>query len=505
MKITSNKSTKIEAGGLLSGISGILKQAAGIVDTLFKNLANESDDFEVIEEKLVSNKESKGKGEHTKYHIRYNGAEFYFSLFEGNGEQFNILFTTEKRGEVPLNNIKQSQLERRVKKEMDRIAAEGDSAIQTNTNLDINDNPIDDQDIAEGLSGILDKISGMMESFFDNDGISDIKSGIKYRAQFNGIFADINISHAQDSGFNIEVKASTGDILSLDILSEDEILSTVESMLWQVFTGQAMSQDLEIDEPELESVDDSDIGEGENYLDEGDEEIIEDINDVEDIDVDSSKKLAVTLQRVVSSKEESIELVAINANYGSKDMMRTLDVILANDELLDMITEEPVTLMVTDELDSFDVEPIANEDAGIMNLCDNIHALMAAANTFVCNIIMLHWNAKGDKFSTIHNQTDSWRYQSGWDLDLFGELASELCGSAPNPGVCINTDMLIPSGMEFAEEEIYPAIFYQMDTYIRILEMYYVNFDHDIQSSLDNIIRYWRKERDFNVSRTIKR
>jgi len=452
MKIQVNSSA-VEGKG---EIRNFFRKLAGIVDTVFKTL----DDWSVEQQKETDTG--------CKVRIRNTDSDDLLDVEYIRIEDGTL--TIKIRDEEGKETIKEDvpddkeSASNALKDMLDNIGN-----ITSNTELDINDNPIGDDDVVEGLEGILEKLSGMLNTFFDStENIEeidhkDITNGIKYRAQHNDIYADISIT-SEDAGelCKIEVKASTGDILSLDNIPRIKVLSTVKTMLWQVFTGSTS-------------------------------------------DVDASRELLVTLKRVVGSREDSIELVAINANYSIEAALDTLDEVLEDEEILDLIDEEPLSLAITDldESDMFDVEQIESEEVTQDSSC-TINNILSAVSIFANNILMIHWNAKGDDFSTIHNLTDSWYWSARNDLDTIGELSVELCGSAPNPAMSLDDVALLQSNTEYTIDDVYVVVAAQMDSLITTLETYYVNFDHDVQSTLDNIIRYWKKERDYKVFRVLK-
>ena len=214
----------------------------------------------------------------------------------------------------------------------------------------------------------------------------------------------------------------------------------------------------------------------------------------------ASRTLQVTLQRVNAGKRDEIRLIAINANYHIVTALDALDAVLDDDEFIEELLPEPTTFEISDsgESDELSVEVIDSCDS---NECE---CLVSSCSTFLNNIKMMHWNSMGKGFRTLHTELDNWYWTGLSNLDFLGELCAELTGSSPNPGSSIYSDALLASHTEFDEDLGYDTIKSEMSNYITALETYYVNFEHDIQSELDTLIRYWRKERDYIVARFLK-
>jgi hypothetical protein len=71
--------------------------------------------------------------------------------------------------------------------------------------------------------------------------------------------------------------------------------------------------------------------------------------------IKASKAMKVTLQRVVGAKETSIYLSEIKASYDIKAAYKDLDTVLNNPRFIRAVTEEPVSFVIEDMGDSFDV------------------------------------------------------------------------------------------------------------------------------------------------------
>ena len=219
----------------------------------------------------------------------------------------------------------------------------------------------------------------------------------------------------------------------------------------------------------------------------------------------AANTLTVTLQKVSAGSDIDIHLTAITANYDPILAIDTLNAIIADNDVIEMINEEPTTLAIIDTDEPGIVDVQVAEDLVVEDiLCVAIETMLAAAVTFANNMLMLHWNLKGQGFSTLHEPVSQWYHHVIWDIDILGELCVELCKSAPNPGIIIQQSQLIPSGTEFTEEEGLRVAQAQINQYHSVLNTWYVNFGSDVQATLDNMMRFWAKESAYKLARQIK-
>lgn len=210
---------------------------------------------------------------------------------------------------------------------------------------------------------------------------------------------------------------------------------------------------------------------------------------------EGTKTIKVALQTVQSNNEVNVVMTKVTANYSAVQAMQNLDAVIAADEFVDVLTEKPQSFVIVDDgSDELDVEP--TEDFSTDDAC---HACVLGAVVLYNNLKMIHWNAIGKDFFTLHEKLDSYLEQAMSDIDWLGELCMELNNDAPNPGTA-STETLITEG-SFTIDEGFALVKTAIDEFVACLDMNYVNFDHDIQSEMDNTIRYWRKEANYKVAR----
>ena len=117
----------------------------------------------------------------------------------------------------------------------------------------------------------------------------------------------------------------------------------------------------------------------------------------------------------------------------------------------------------------------------------------------------IHTHAIGNKFDRLHSISNEYYEKASEDSDLFVELALEFGEKVRNP-----SDAAAIIGYDFADADSYDwddgiqQIMARMEAYIAAMEeLRKSNIPADVQSLLDDIIRYWKKENRYkNVART---
>lgn len=217
----------------------------------------------------------------------------------------------------------------------------------------------------------------------------------------------------------------------------------------------------------------------------------------------SAKTLKVTLQKVTSATEDCIELTAITANYDASAALSTLDSVLDNDEFLSALPEDATCYEIVDNGDEYAVS--TTEEFGVYDTCTSI---VGMAMKIWCNLSVIHWDAKGDDFIDLHRLTDNFRYRLMEEIDFFGELSVELSGKSANPGLYTSYDGTPPITDDMCEgftaEFGFELVSRLIEDYIRVLDTFYVNFSHDVQSRIDEEIRMWKKDLNYFINRRLK-
>lgn len=229
-----------------------------------------------------------------------------------------------------------------------------------------------------------------------------------------------------------------------------------------------------------------------------------DINDTtkEDNEVNSAKKMKMTLKRVVGSKEDEIHLISITGNYDVAEMQNNIDTLLSDEAFVETVTEEPKTFEILDNGDDLDVQNCDDSCEIDYNMC-----AIAAANEIInesYNILFdmqyIHWNAKGSDFQNIHSATDSMMWVIRDSIGTMAELISEYGGTARHPREIMDCFEVNATDIPVAGKDCLEYIRTRLDSYAKCLSFWSVNFTKDVQ----NIVLKWCRSAESNANYFIK-
>jgi len=326
------------------------------------------------------------------------------------------------------------------------------------------------EEVKKAVTTVLNSLSKFFDKFQDVgiEILSDktAENGVRtLRCQREFVKFTIILTPKDDSGTfaDISFQRDGGKKLDIPNVPEDEVERTIKETLESTFSDKAGNSD-------------------------------------ENTAATASRKLRVTLQRITSAKETTINLTAIHADYEPSIALQDLDAVLDNEDFLDIITDAPVSFEINDEGDDYDIQPI--EDFDTSTTCEEI---LKYALLLWSNVKTAHWNAIGTDFFTLHDKMAEYNDCILEDIDFFGELAVEFefqVDDIANLFVKAVTDGYankIDNSEGYTSDE---GFFYLKDTisaYADVLDLYSANFPGDVQSEIDGIIRYWRKEADYKL------
>jgi hypothetical protein len=210
----------------------------------------------------------------------------------------------------------------------------------------------------------------------------------------------------------------------------------------------------------------------------------------------ATRKVKVCLQKVVGTREDSINLTKIQANYDVVSAISDLESILDDDAFVDTLTEAPSYFEISDNGSTYEVDVINAFDA-----YPDYGGMMLAAVELWGNLKSIHWNAKGESFFTLHEKLDTYMDHVQDDIDLLGELQAEFDVSAANPLVSTESQELVWHTYGFNLKEGFKYAIGAARKFVAVLEANYVNCPHDVQSELDDVIRSWTKEANYKMYR----
>lgn len=210
-------------------------------------------------------------------------------------------------------------------------------------------------------------------------------------------------------------------------------------------------------------------------------------------DTNSSKKLLVKLKKSISASETLVDLVAVTANYNACEAMNDLNQVVCNDAFVATIPNEATCFEIVPDETGYEVNPCEE-----FKCEDPFSFILKAGFSAMLKLQMLHWNIKGINFREVHNMIGDFVYKISYQLDSISEIAMQTRDLSPNviellQGETYNNT--IPSSEVAAVECARQIIMDFVDT----MNLYYPNFDHDVQSVLDNYIADWKSEAQYKL------
>lgn len=315
------------------------------------------------------------------------------------------------------------------------------------------------KNISDTLLNVLDKL---VSSSDDIDDIETTENGFTGTVKFNGKEGKLSVEKVENRNgyFKVSIKYKNGSVDRLGTMSENELIKFLNEKL-----GSQRNAD--------ESADG-------------------------DSNANSSKRLQVTLQKVVSSDSIDVRLTAINSNYNVKASMDDLDSLLSDDDFIEQLPEDPISYEIIDEDDVYDVSPIDSVDTS-----NSIHQMLGSAVLLWSNMKKLMWNSYGLDMQEVQCKIQSYMYSIESDIDMFGMLCVEMYQKAPNPLDVVPDYNHTSAKAGYNKELAYMYLYDEILTYVSVLDMYYVNFPHDVQAELDRMVRCWKREADLIGRSTI--
>ena len=227
------------------------------------------------------------------------------------------------------------------------------------------------------------------------------------------------------------------------------------------------------------------------------------INDGEEeqnlFDETDAKKLFSDLVSDPAEHYKNIKLIDYNFNTKEETILNSHEFITLESVLEDAGYE---LVGASDSLPIVETEPDFVE-VNYSQYTTLVYTIQAIAN----DIKYIHWNCCGIEFDAIHTVTEEYYSKLSQDLDLFAEISLEQAGiTLTNPSKmttkidwpCLENINLISSS------DAWQYMRNLIETLITELQFNYDKFDSDIQSELDTVIRYWKKELKYKVIRRLE-
>lgn len=207
-----------------------------------------------------------------------------------------------------------------------------------------------------------------------------------------------------------------------------------------------------------------------------------------------SKKINMKLQKITGATD--VSLMAIKANFNPGEALDVVDDVLASPEFLDLITETPQSYEVLVDDEGYDVNPCTDL---IVDPNENLTQLFIQANQFSRNLHMIHWLSIGNDMEKLHIKAEELYGELDQEIDLLAELIVEKTGTIIdiNKIETWNTvgtqDKTFQQGIECIKQDA--------QSFIDYIDITYPNQPSDVQSVLDDWLRYWNKQLNYFIVR----
>ncbi len=323
---------------------------------------------------------------------------------------------------------------------------------------------------------------------------------------------DNNRSSAQDENAGVEVKQQLSEHEKSQrkadnekqINTEDDaiqlvipILARIQGELKKMYQ-ERLNSDLDIKEDNSEENTFEDLqdneqqnNQSENTQNNGGDNVNPNSQHADDADVIESKHISVTLKKIQASSD--LEILSLDSNYLPGDTLDDIDEIINQDEFVDVLTEEPQTFDIKVDDDGFDIEKC--EECQECDPCASLCQVFKAGIRAYRNLYILHWMATGQDMMKLHTLSEEMYDELKDEIDTVGELLVEKQGTVPQLDFPCDYIPVQKYDFQTGLDQIKSLI--QM--YINCIDYAYCNQDSDVQSTLDEWLRYWNKQLNYFV------
>ena len=326
------------------------------------------------------------------------------------------------------------------------------------------------QKIAEDFLkyGLECKAPGAQYGAIDNQPLSKCGALISEYLEMTGIITDV-------SEVQVDIMTLVAPIL---VRMQAYLIDYYESAYDKyVVHGQAHPSN----EPTMEDLED-------NTPERSDATTMEDAQEMAQFD---SKQIDVTLQKVTGTSE--IKMTAIKANYNPTDVLSDMEELMEQDEFINTITEEPQTYTIGIDDDGFDIDrcDTCMECDPCASLCEVFKAGIRAYR----NLYIIHWMSSGNDMMKLHLLAEDMYSELIQEIDTLGELLVEKQGTVPQ--LDFPCDYVPVQQYEF--QGSLETIKSLIQMYIDCIDYAYCNQTSDVQSTLDEWLRYWNKQLNYFI------
>lgn len=210
-----------------------------------------------------------------------------------------------------------------------------------------------------------------------------------------------------------------------------------------------------------------------------------------DNDIPAAKHIDVTLRKITATSE--LEMTMIKANYSPSLVLTDMEEILDQPEFIEALPEELTSYAIDVDDDGFDIEPC--EECIECSPCESLCEVFKAGIRAYRNLYILHWMSHGNDMMKLHNLSEEMYDELQSEIDTIGELLVEKQGTVPQLDFPCDYIPVQQYDFQTGLNQIKSLI--QM--YIDCIDYAYCNQDSDVQSTLDEWLRYWNKQLNYFV------
>lgn len=210
--------------------------------------------------------------------------------------------------------------------------------------------------------------------------------------------------------------------------------------------------------------------------------------------VNESKKINIKLQKITATSD--INLLGIQADYNPGEALDVVDDILSNPEFTNLLTETPQTYEVCVDDEGYDINPC---DELIVHPEENLKQLFIQAIQFSRNLHMIHWLAIGNDMEKLHIKAEELYGELDQEIDLLAELIVEKTGTITDINKIETWDTVGTQDRTF--QQGIECIKQYAQSFIDYIDITYPNQPSDVQSILDDWLRYWNKQINYFIIR----
>jgi DNA-binding ferritin-like protein len=172
-----------------------------------------------------------------------------------------------------------------------------------------------------------------------------------------------------------------------------------------------------------------------------------------------------------------------------------MDEIVGQPEFIESLSEDPTTYAIDVDEDGFDIEPC--EECLECGPCEGLCEVFKSGIRAYRNLYILHWMAKGNDMMKLHIMAEEMYGELIQEIDTIGELLVEKQGTVPQLDFPCDYVPVQDYDFQTGLTQIQSLI----QVYIDCIDYAYCNQTSDVQSTLDEWLRYWKKQLNYFVER----